>query len=98
MINFADGSGLSPQNYVSARAEVQALIYAKKQTWFESYYDGFPTQDNGMKMKSGTMRDTKSFAGFHTSKEGKKYVFSIIINNYQGSGSSELQKILNVLK
>lgn len=98
MINFADGSGLSPQNYVAARAEVQALIYAKKQPWFESYYDGFPTQDNGMKMKSGTMRDTKSFAGFHTSKEGKKYVFSIIINNYQGSGSTELQKILSVLK
>lgn len=98
MINFADGSGLSPQNYVSAKAEVQALIYARKQPWFESYYDGFPTQDNGMKMKSGTMRDTKSFAGFHTSKEGKRYVFSIIINNYQGSGSTELQKILNVLK
>lgn len=98
MINFADGSGLSPQNYVSAKAEVQALLYAKKQPWFEAYYDGFPTQDNGMKMKSGTMRDTKSFAGYYSSKEGKKYVFSIIINNYQGSGSSELQKILNVLK
>ncbi|KAA0127589.1 D-alanyl-D-alanine carboxypeptidase/D-alanyl-D-alanine-endopeptidase [Chryseobacterium sp. SN22] len=98
MINFADGSGLSPQNYVSAKAEVQALLYAKKQPWFEVYYEGFPTQDNGIKMKSGTMRDTKSYAGFHTSKEGKKYVFSIIINNYQGSGSTELQKILNVLK
>nr|WP_314490632.1 D-alanyl-D-alanine carboxypeptidase/D-alanyl-D-alanine-endopeptidase [uncultured Chryseobacterium sp.] len=98
MINFADGSGLSPQNYVSAKAEVQALIYAKKQPWFESYYDGFPTQDNGMKMKSGTMRDTKSYAGYHTSKDGKKYVYSAIINNYQGSGGSELQKILNVLK
>ena len=98
MINFADGSGLSPQNYVSAKAEVQALLYAKKQTWFESYYDGFPTQDNGMKMKSGTMRDTKSYAGYHTSKDGKKYVYSIIINNYEGSGSTELQKILNVLK
>ncbi|KMQ69015.1 peptidase S13 [Chryseobacterium sp. FH2] len=98
MINFADGSGLSPQNYVSAKAQVQALLYAKQQPWFESYYDGFPTQDNGMKMKSGTMKDTKSFAGYQTSKDGKKYVFSIIINNYQGSGSSELQKILNVLK
>ncbi|KUJ55419.1 D-alanyl-D-alanine carboxypeptidase/D-alanyl-D-alanine endopeptidase [Chryseobacterium aquaticum] len=98
MINFADGSGLSPQNYVSAKAEVQALLYAKKQPWFESYYDGFPTQDNGMKMKSGTMRDTKSYAGYHTSKDGKKYVYSIIINNYEGSGSTELQKILNVLK
>ncbi len=98
MINFADGSGLSPQNYVSAKAEVQALLYAKKQPWFELYYDGFPTQDNGLKMKSGTMRDTKSYAGYHTSKDGKKYVFSIIINNYQGSGGAELQKILNVLK
>lgn len=98
MINFADGSGLSPQNYVSAKAEVQALLYAKKQPWFESYYDGFPTQDNGIKMKSGTMRDTKSFAGYHVGKDGKKYVFSIIINNYQGSGGAELQKILNVLK
>lgn len=98
MINFADGSGLSPQNYVSAKAEVQALLYTKKQPWFETYYEGFPTQDNGMKMKSGTMRDTKSYAGFHTSKDGKKYVYAIIINNFQGSGSSELQKILNVLK
>ncbi|WP_185142034.1 D-alanyl-D-alanine carboxypeptidase/D-alanyl-D-alanine endopeptidase [Chryseobacterium pennipullorum] len=98
LINFADGSGLSPQNYVAAKAEVQALLYAKKQAWFESYYDGFPVQENGMKMKSGTMKDTKSFAGYHTAKDGKKYVFSIIINNYQGSGSAELQKILNVLK
>lgn len=98
MINFADGSGLSPQNYVSAKAEVQALLYAQKQSWFEAYFDGFPIQDNGMKMKSGTMRDTKSYAGYHTSKDGKKYVFSIIINNYQGSGSTEMQKILNVLK
>ena len=98
MINFADGSGLSPQNYVSAKAEVQALLYTKKQPWFSSYYEGFPTQDNGMKMKSGTMRDTKSYAGYHTAKDGKKYVYSAIINNYQGSGSTELQKILSVLK
>lgn len=98
MINFADGSGLSPQNYVSAKAEVQALLYAKKQIWFDSYYEGFPTQDNGMKMKSGTMSDTKSYVGYHTSKDGKKYVYAIIINNFEGSGSTELQKILNILK
>lgn len=99
MINFADGSGLSPQNYVSARAEVQALIWSKKQPWFNDFFEGFPTQGNGMKMKSGTMKDTKSFAGYHTSKDGKKYVFSIIINNYQGGNTSDaLYKVLNVLK
>ena len=99
MINFADGSGLSPQNYVSAKAEVQSLLYSRKQVWFNEFYDGFPTQGNGMKMKSGTMKDTKSFAGYHTSKDGKKYVFAIIINNYAGSNISDaLYQVLNVLK
>lgn len=98
MINFADGSGLSPQNYVSAKAEVQALLYAKKQSWYNAFYEGFPTQ-NKMKMKSGTMAYTKSFAGYHTSADGKNYVFSIIINNYQGSDvSNALFKVLNHLK
>lgn len=99
MINFADGSGLSPQNYVSARAEVQSLVWSKKQPWFNEFFDGFPVQANGMKMKSGTMKDTKSFAGYHTSNDGKKYVFAIIINNYQGGNVSDaLSKVLNVLK
>lgn len=98
MINFADGSGLSPQNYVSARAEVQALLYAKKQNYFPEFYDGFPTQGNGMKMKSGTIKDSKSFAGYLKSKSGD-YVFSIIINNYRGNNvSNALYKVLNVLK
>ena len=99
MINFADGSGLSPQNYVSARAEVQALLWSRKQPWFNEFFDGFPTQGNGMKMKSGTMKDTKSFAGYHTSKDGKKYVFAIILNNFQSSNLSDaLYKVLNMLK
>lgn len=98
MINFADGSGLSPQNYVSAKAQVLALIYSKKQNWFDAFYDGFPTQ-NGIKMKSGTIKDSKSFAGYQTSKSGKNYVFSIILNNYQGGSiSNALFKVLDNLK
>lgn len=93
-INFADGSGLSPQNYVSTKAEVQALLYAQKQPWFNAYFDGFPTY-NQMKMKSGTIANTKSFAGYHTSKSGKKYVFAIILNNYQSGDIS--QALFNVL-
>ncbi len=93
MINFGDGSGLSPQNYVSSLAEVQALLYAKKQTYFPEFFAGFPEQ-NGMRMKSGSMKNTKSFAGYHNG-----YVFSIIINNYQGNDiRAALYNILNVLK
>jgi D-alanyl-D-alanine carboxypeptidase/D-alanyl-D-alanine-endopeptidase (penicillin-binding protein 4) len=98
MINFADGSGLSPQNYVSARAEVQALLWATKQAWYSTYWESFPTYNN-MKMKSGTIKDSKAYAGYHTSKEGKKYVYAIIVNNYSGNDiNGELFRVLNVLK
>lgn len=99
MINFADGSGLSPQNYVSAEAEVKALLWSKKQGWFDAFYKGFPVQGNGMKMKSGTMKNTKSFAGYHRSASGKEYVFAIILNNYQGGNISQaLYDVLSPLK
>jgi D-alanyl-D-alanine carboxypeptidase/D-alanyl-D-alanine-endopeptidase (penicillin-binding protein 4) len=99
IINFADGSGLSPQNYASAKAEVQALLWAKQQPWFTAYYEGFPVQGNGMKMKSGSIKDSRAFAGYHTSKSGKSYVFSIIMNNYQAADLSDaLYKVLNTLK
>ena len=99
MINFVDGSGLSPQNYASARAEVLAMLWAKKQPWFPEYYEGFPVQGNGMRMKSGSIKDCRAFAGFQTSKDGKNYVFSIIMNNYQAADLSDaLYKVLNNLK
>lgn len=99
MINFVDGSGLSPQNYASSKAEVQALLWAKKQPWFDAYYDGFPVMANGMKMKSGSIKDSRAFAGFHTSATGKNYVFSIIMKNYQANDlSNALYNVLNVLK
>lgn len=98
MVNFMDGSGLSPQNYASAKAEVQALIWAKKQPWFPIFEEAMPTY-NHMKMKSGTIKDTKAYAGYHTSKAGKKYVFSVIVNNYHGGNiNSQLFRLLNVLK
>ena len=99
MINFVDGSGLSPQNYASAKAEVLALLWAKKQPWFAEYYEGFPVMANSMKMKSGSIKDSRAFAGYHTSKAGKNYVFAIIMNNYQATDLSDaLYKVLNNLK
>ncbi|NAW50680.1 D-alanyl-D-alanine carboxypeptidase/D-alanyl-D-alanine-endopeptidase [Elizabethkingia argentiflava] len=98
MLNFIDGSGLSPQNYVSAKAEVQALLYAKKQSWFNVFYTALPTY-NGMKMKSGTIKSSKAYTGYHQSKTGKKYVFSMIVNNYAGGNINSLMfKVLDALK
>jgi serine-type D-Ala-D-Ala carboxypeptidase/endopeptidase (penicillin-binding protein 4) len=99
-LNMLDGSGLSPLNRVTTHAQAYILQYARTKTWFRGYLDAFP-EFNGMKMKSGTINGAKSFCGYHTSKSGQEFIFSFIVNNYNGSAGSLVQKmykILDVLK
>jgi D-alanyl-D-alanine carboxypeptidase/D-alanyl-D-alanine-endopeptidase (penicillin-binding protein 4) len=95
-LNIYDGSGLSPLNRTTTHAQAAILKYARSQPWFGGYYLGFP-EYNGMKLKSGTITRVKSFSGYHTSKAGKEYIISFIVNNYNGSSSSLVQKMYTVL-
>jgi serine-type D-Ala-D-Ala carboxypeptidase/endopeptidase (penicillin-binding protein 4) len=95
-LNIVDGSGLSPQNRVTTDALVKALWYAKSRPWFPSFYSALP-EINGMKMKSGSIAGARSYAGFQTSKQGKEYLFAIIVNNYDGSSSGMVQKLWQLL-
>lgn len=95
-LNIVDGSGLSPLNRVTTHAQVTVLKYAKSQSWFSGYYNAFP-EYNGMKMKSGTISDVKGFCGYQRSKDGNEYIFSFLVNNYNGSSSSVVQKMYRVL-
>ena len=99
-INIIDGSGLSPQNRVTTDAEVKVLQYAKTRPWFNAFYNALP-EYNGMKMKSGSIGGSRAFAGYHTAKNGKQFIFSIIVNNYDGSAAEmvkKMYKVLDVLK
>lgn len=94
-LNIVDGSGLSPLNRVTTKAQVQVLKYAKKQQWFSGFFESLP-EYNGMKIKSGTINKVKAFAGYHTSPTGD-YIFSFIVNNYNGSSTTLVQKMYKVL-
>ena len=99
-INISDGSGLSPQNRVTAHALVKALQYAKTRPWYSSFYNALP-EINGMKMKSGSIGGARSYAGYHKSKNGNEYIYSIVVNNYDGSSAEMIKKmwkLLDVLK
>ncbi|MBO9202693.1 MULTISPECIES: D-alanyl-D-alanine carboxypeptidase/D-alanyl-D-alanine endopeptidase [Niastella] len=99
-VHMIDGSGLSPQNRVTAHAEVKVLEYAKTRSWYPAFYNALP-EYNGIKMKSGSIGGARAFAGYHTASDGKQYVFSIIVNNYDGSPVEIVKKmytVLNVLK
>lgn len=99
-INMADGSGLSPGNRVTPRSLVKVLQYAKTQSWFGSYYDGFPII-HGIRMKSGSINGVLSYTGFVKNKKGEEYVFAFIVNNYNAGGNAMRQKmwaLLDLLK
>ncbi len=95
-INISDGCGLSPQNRVTTYAMVNAMLYARKQKWFNSFYNALPIAD-GMHLKSGLINGVRSFTGYYTASNGKKYVLAIIVNNYDVSKGSITQKMFNVL-
>ncbi len=99
-LNISDGSGLSPQNRVTTYALVNALLYAEKQNWFQSFYNALPVSNN-MKLKSGTISGVRCFAGYYTAASGKKYVLAIMVNNYdadKGSITPKIFKVLDALK
>ena len=95
-LNIYDGSGLSPLNRVTTHAQVEILKYAKDKTWYPYFYDALP-EYNGMKMKSGTISDVKGFCGYHKAKDGKEYIFSFLVNNYNGPASGLVNKMYKVL-
>jgi D-alanyl-D-alanine carboxypeptidase/D-alanyl-D-alanine-endopeptidase (penicillin-binding protein 4) len=99
-LNIIDGSGLSPANRVTSNALVSVMQYAKKQSWFPSFYNALPEQ-NGIKMKSGYIGGVRSYTGYIKSKSGTEYTFAFIINNYYGNPGAvreKMWKLLDVLK
>jgi D-alanyl-D-alanine carboxypeptidase/D-alanyl-D-alanine-endopeptidase (penicillin-binding protein 4) len=99
-LHIIDGSGLSPGNRITASALVSILEYAKKQSWFSSFYDALP-EINGIKMKSGSISGVVSYTGFIRSKTGQDYTFAFMVNNYDGSANEvrrKMWRLLDVLK
>ena len=97
-LNIIDGSGLSPATRVTTAAMASILYQAQQEDWFADFYKSLP-ENNGMKLKSGTINDVSSFAGYYTAENGSKYVIVININNYSGSGiNAKLFRVLDTLK
>jgi D-alanyl-D-alanine carboxypeptidase/D-alanyl-D-alanine-endopeptidase (penicillin-binding protein 4) len=99
-MGIVDGSGLSPLNRVTTHSQVEILKYAKTKDWFPYFYNSLP-EYNKMSMKSGTIRGVKGFCGYHKAKNGKEYIFSFLVNNYNGSASAlvnKMYKVLDILK
>jgi len=97
-LNIIDGSGLSPATRVTPAAMANILFQVQKEDWFPDFNMSLP-DNNGMKLKSGTINDVSAFAGYYTANNGSKYVIVININNYSGGGiNPKLFRVLDALK
>jgi len=72
------------------------MEYARKQSWFPSFYDALPTI-SGFKMKSGSINGVISYTGYLKGKDNNQYTFSFVINNYDGSGNEVRKKMWKLL-
>ncbi|WP_165958021.1 D-alanyl-D-alanine carboxypeptidase/D-alanyl-D-alanine-endopeptidase [Segetibacter sp. 3557_3] len=94
-INMLDGSGLSPQNRLTAHALTTAMQYARSKPYFTQFYQALP-EINNLRMKSGSIGGARSFTGYVNGKTGS-YTFAIIINGYTGSSSGIVRQLYNIL-
>lgn len=95
-LNVIDGSGLSPANRVTTQALVTVMEYARKQSWFPSFYDALPTI-SGIKMKSGSIGGVISYTGYIKGKNNNHYTFAFVINNYDGNANEIRRKMWRLL-
>ncbi|MFI5137502.1 MAG: D-alanyl-D-alanine carboxypeptidase/D-alanyl-D-alanine-endopeptidase [Sphingobacteriales bacterium] len=94
-LNIFDGSGLSPGDRVTTLTMATILQSAKAATWFPDFYESLPTYNN-MKMKSGSILNVLTYAGYQTHK-GRELCFSIMVNNFNGSSREVKEKMFRVL-
>lgn len=103
-----DGSGLSRHNAVSAYHLTSILRYMRRSKYSKSFYSSMATAGKSgtmrrigrgtaaagnIRAKSGTMSRVKSYAGYCTTKSGKKVAFAMIINNFNCYSSTVTKKL-----
>lgn len=94
-----DGSGLSEHDLVTPRAVVALLSYARKQPWFDVYYQSLPvsgvdgTLSERMKgaplagrihAKTGSLDQVRTLSGYAETLDGRHLIFSFLSNAQAG--------------
>lgn len=112
---FQDGSGLSRRNVVTPHAIVALLTYMAKSPVAAEWTSLLPIAgvDGSLRMrfiktraqgrvtaKTGTLSHTSALSGYATRRSGRRFVFTIIVNNYNGAPSEirdTMDKICSLL-
>jgi D-alanyl-D-alanine carboxypeptidase/D-alanyl-D-alanine-endopeptidase (penicillin-binding protein 4) len=98
--SYADGSGLSRLNLVSADALVHILKFMHQHPHFRCFYDALAIAgvdgtlatrmkrtkaENNVHAKTGTLANASALSGYMQTADGEMLAFSILANNYVAS-------------
>jgi D-alanyl-D-alanine carboxypeptidase/D-alanyl-D-alanine-endopeptidase (penicillin-binding protein 4) len=104
-----DGSGLSPSGVLTANNLVDILFTMRKDSAFNDFYASIPvvgisgTVQNlakgskavgNVRAKSGSIANTRAFAGYFTSTNGELMSFAFIINRYADGADRKVRRYL----
>jgi serine-type D-Ala-D-Ala carboxypeptidase/endopeptidase (penicillin-binding protein 4) len=108
-----DGSGLSPRDAINSRGLSEFLLYLKNHgSYFTYYLNSLPEAGkNGtlkycfrdslflsrLRAKSGSMERVRCYAGYFSTLTGKNRIFTILVNNFNGSSSIVITGIERIL-
>lgn len=103
-----DGSGLARTNAINSKTMCELLVYMNTSKSIADFYESLPVSGvsgtlkgvaknqpahGKVHAKSGTMRRTKSYAGYVETDSGKRIAFSFIVNNYTCSNKEIVQQM-----
>ena len=111
-IRIADGSGLSVQNLVTARALVAVLTHARSRPWGEAFRAALaePGEEGStlearlselqgrLFAKTGTLTNVGALAGYLINQAGREIAFAILVNSSNLPGSTVRSAIDDVLR
>ncbi len=98
---YADGSGLSRLNLVSADILARILKFMYRQKFFPQFYEALPVAgvdgtisgrmkgtkaENNVHAKTGSIANVRALSGYLRSADGEMLVFSFLSNNFLVSG------------
>ncbi len=110
-----DGSGLSRSNAFCTRTLAEMLRYMYLSTNSEVFFNSLPVAakdgtlqfafkgtklENNLRAKTGSMTRVRSLAGIFTNQAGRKVIFAVMANNFEGNQSvvgKVMENLLNEL-
>lgn len=112
-VRVVDGSGLSPQNKVTADFVCRYLVAVSKEPFFKEFLRSLSkVGENGtaknllpnlpasmaVRLKTGTMDGVKAYAGYVDTGNGDRLAFTIISNGHDASSSAAGEYLNRILQ